>query len=234
MTARGPGAIAALPGGAPASPRAASALRLWQGLPGLLSANTAFLLWCAPFGLLALLGLPLLALGVAPLTVGPGLVALVAAAARVSRDEPVAAWSRNLRDARAGFSAGAALAAGFLLAWHAQLLALRMVLHHRAEPAAVSLWAAEIAVLTAGALAGVHALALAGTHGQGALRAARNGLLLAVRHPGATLAILAMIGSGAVLTWTLAGAPLVIVPGVLAFGLVSVTQRLVDGEKEAA
>jgi hypothetical protein len=43
-----------------------------------------------------------------------------------------------------------------------------------------------------------------------------------------------MIGSGAVLTWTLAGAPLVIVPGALAFGLVSVTQRLVDGEREAA
>jgi hypothetical protein len=234
MTGRGPGVIVALPGSAPASPRAASALRLWQGLPGLLSANTAFLLWCAPFGLLALLGLPLLALVVAPLTVGPGLVALVAAAARVSRGEPVSAWSANLRDARAGFGAGAALAAGFLLAWHAQLLALGVMMHHGAGLAAVALWAAEIAVLAAGTLAGVHALALAGTHGQGAVAAARNGLVLAVRHPGATVAILAMIGSGAAVTWTLTGAPLVIVPGVLAFGLVSVTQRLVDGEREAA
>ena len=105
---------------------------------------------------------------------------------------------------------------------------------HGAGPAAVALWAAEITVLAAGALGGVHALALAGAHGQGALRAARNGLVLAVRHPGATVAILAMIGSGAAVTWTLAGAPLVIVPGLLAFGLVSVTQRLVDGEREAA
>jgi hypothetical protein len=234
MTGRGPGVIVALPGSAPASPRAASALRLWQGLPGLLSANTAFLLWCAPFGLLALLGLPLLALVVAPLTVGPGLVALVAAAARVSRGEPATAWSANLRDARAAFGAGAALVAGFLLAWHAQLLALALMMHHGAGLAAVALWAAEIAVLAAGALAGVHALALAGTHGQGAVAAARNGLVLAARHPGATVAILAMIGSGAAVTWTLAGAPLVIVPGMLAFGLVSVTQRLVDGEREAA
>ena len=66
MTGRGPGATVTLPGSAPTSPRAAFALRLWQGLPGLLSANAAFLLWCAPFGLLALLGLPLLALAVAP------------------------------------------------------------------------------------------------------------------------------------------------------------------------
>jgi len=55
-----------------------------------------------------------------------------------------------------------------------------------------------------------------------------------VRHPGATIAILAMVGSGAAVTWTLAGAPLVIVPATLAFGLVSVTQRLVAAEKEAA
>jgi hypothetical protein len=234
MTGRSPDAIVAFPDRPPESARGASVLRLWQGLPGLLSANAAFLLWCAPFGLLALLGLPRLALAVAPWTVGPGLVALVAAAARVSRGEPVTAWSANLRDARAGFGAGAALTAGFLLAWHAQLLALRVVARHDAAPAAVALWAAEIAVLAAGALAGVHALALAAAHGQGALRAARNGVVLAVRHPGATIAILAMIGSGAAVTWTLAGAPLVIVPATLAFGLVSVTQRLVDAEKEAA
>jgi hypothetical protein len=233
MTGRGPGPMVTLLSSPPASPGAAIAVRLWQSLPGLLSANAAFLVWCAPFGLLALLGLPLLALAVTPLTVGPGLVALVAAAARVSRGEPVAAWSANLRDARAGFGAGAALAAGFLLAWHAQLLALRVVARHDAAPAAVALWAAEIAVLAAGALAGVHALALASAHG-GAFRAARNGVVLAVRHPGATSALLAMIGSGAAVTWTLAGAPLVIVPATLAFGLVSVTQRLVDAEKEAA
>jgi hypothetical protein len=234
MTGRGPVGTVTLPGSAPASPRAAIAARLWQSLPGLLSANAAFLVWCAPFGLLALLGLPLLALVVAPLTIGPGLVALVAAAARVSRGDPVAAWSANLRDARAGFGAGVALAAGFLLAWHAQLLALRVLVHHGAGPAAVALWAAEIAVLAAGTLAGVHALALAGAHGQGGLAAARNGLVLAVRHPGATILTLATIASGAVLTWTLAGAPLVIVPGALAFGLVGVTQHLVDGERQAA
>jgi hypothetical protein len=234
MTGRGPDATVTLPGSPPVFPGAAIAIRLWQSLPALLSANAAFLVWCAPFGLLALLRLPLLALAVAPLTVGPGLVALIAAAARVSRGEPVAAWSANLRDARAGFGSGAALAASFLLGWHAQLLAVRGVVHHGAAPAAVALWAAEIAVLAAVTLAGVHALVLSGAHGQGARAAARNGLVLAVRHPGATVAALATIGSGAVLTWTLAGAPLVIVPGALAFGLVSVTQHLVDGEREAA
>ena len=39
--------------------------------------------------------------------------------------------------------------------------------------------------------------------------------------------MLGLIGVGAALAWTLAGAPLVIVPGVLAFLLVNTTQRLV-------
>ena len=46
MTGRSPDAIVAFPDRPPASARAASVLRLWQGLPGLLSANAAFLLWC--------------------------------------------------------------------------------------------------------------------------------------------------------------------------------------------
>ena len=111
--------------------------RLWQGLPGLLGANLIFLAWCAPFGLLSLLGLPILALAVAPLTVGPGLVALVTAAARVVEDVPAGARSTRRPGVRTAFGAGAVLASAFLLAWHAQLIALRAVVSHGATPATI-------------------------------------------------------------------------------------------------
>ena len=207
---------------------AVTAQRLWRGLPGLLGANLLFLAWCAPFGLLALLGLPLLALAALPLTVGPGLVALMAAAGRVAGYAPAVGWAAHVRSVRAGFGAGCALVAVLLVAWHAQLVALRAVVDHGATPGALALWAAELAVLAIGVPVGVHALALVGLHGQGVLRAARNGFVLAVRHPGPTVTMLGLIGAGAGLTWALAGAPVVIVPAVLAFLIAGTTQRLVD------
>ena len=215
---------------APTAPLGAVILvQLWRSLPGLLGANLAFLTWCAPYGLLALLGLPSLALAVIPLTVGPGLVALVTAAARVAKGQPIGGWSAGLRDARTGFATGAVFATGFLLCWHAQLVALRVVVEQQGAAGAVVLWAAQVAVLALGALVGVHALALVGLYGQGALQATRNAFVVAVRHPGPTVAILGLAGAASSLTWTLGGAPLVILPAALALALVSTTQRLVDG-----
>ena len=63
-----------------------------------------------------------------------------------------------------------------------------------------------------GGLVGVHALALVGLYGQGALQATRNAFVVAVRHPGPTVAILGLIAQRGLLTWMLGGAPLVIVP----------------------
>ena len=78
---------------APVAPLGATiVLQLWGNLPSLLGANLVFLAWCVPYGLFALVGLPALALAVAPLTVGPGLVALVTAAARLARGEPLGTW----------------------------------------------------------------------------------------------------------------------------------------------
>jgi hypothetical protein len=202
-------------------------LRLWRNLPALLGANLVFLAWCAPYGLLALFGLPALALAVVPLTVGPGAVALVTAAARAVNGEGLGGWSASFRDAR-GFRTGSVLATALLLAWHAQLVALGAVAAHEAAPAAVGLWAAQVAVLILGALVGVHALPLVGLYGPGALEATRNGFVLAVRHPGPTVATLGLLGAAGPLTWALGGAPLIVVPAVLAVALVSSTQRLVD------
>jgi hypothetical protein len=97
-----------------------------------------------------------------------------------------------------------------------------------AATGAVVMWAAQIAVLLLGALVGVHALALVGLHGQGALEATRNAFVVAVRHPGPTVAMLGLLGAAGSLTWILGGAPLVIVPAAMALALVSSTQHLVD------
>ena len=225
------GLVRLAPGGsAPTAPLGAMiALQLWRSLPGLLGANLLFLAWCAPYGLLALLGLPSLALAVIPLTVGPGLVALVTAAGRVAKGQPIGGWSAGFRDARTGFVTGAVFATGFLLCWHAQLVALRVVVQQQGAAGAVVLWAAQVAVLALGALVGVHALALVGLYGQGALEATRNGLVLAVRHPGPTVATLGLVVIASLLTWSLAGAPLIILPATLALVVVISTQRLVDG-----
>jgi hypothetical protein len=204
------------------------AVRLWQDLPRLLGANLIFLLWCAPYALLALLELPLWALAVAPLTVGPGLIALMSTAARVVSGTPPAAWSASLGDARS-FRAGALLATVSLIGWHAQLVALRLAVHEAAL-GAVLLWAAQLAVLLVGALVAVHAVPLVALSKQGLFEATRNGLILAVRHRRATAGALGLIGAAMCLVWALGGAPLVIVPAALAVALVSNTQRLLESQ----
>jgi hypothetical protein len=196
-------------------------------LPALLGANLIFLAWCGPCGLLALLGLPALALAVAPLTVGPGVVALVTAAARAVRGGGLGGWSASVRDGR-GFLTGSVLATALLFAWHAQIVALRLVVAHEAAVGAVALWAAEVALLMVGGLVAVHALPLVGLHGQGALEATRNGFVLAVRHPGPTVAALGLVAAASPLSWALGGGPLIILPALLAVALVSNTQRLVE------
>lgn len=196
--------------------------RLWESLPALLAANLVFLAWGAPYGLLALLGFPGLALAILPLTVGPGAAGLVTAAGRIVRGEPARPATLDLRRGRTG----ALLAAALLLAWHAHLAALHAVMAHPASAAAIGLWAAEVALLVLGGMVAVHALPLVGLHGQGALAATRNGFVLAARHPGPTAAILvAAIAAGA-LAWSLAGAPLIILPAAVAMLAVASTERL--------
>jgi hypothetical protein len=214
---------------APIAPLGATIVaQLWGSLPSLLGANLVFLAWCLPYGFLALVGLPAPAFAVAPLTVGPGLVGLVTAAARLARGEPLGAWSASLRDARAGFRAGAVFATALLVGWHAQLAALRLVVDQHGATGVLVMWAAQVAVLVLGALVGVHALALVGLHGQGALEATRNAFIVAVRHPGPTVAMLGLVGAAGSLTWMLGGAPLVILPAALALALVSTTQHLIE------
>jgi hypothetical protein len=227
MSASGPGArwMEAETPGAPIS--AVIGARLWRNLPGLLGANLRFLGCCAPCGLLALLGLPALAVTIAPLTVGPAVIALVAAAARMAGTEPGGAGAVGRVDARR-FWTGSVLATALLVAWHAQLVALRALVEHEAAAGVVSLWAAQVAVLALGGLVGIHAVPLVGLYGQGALQATRNGFVLAARHPGPTVATLGLVLGAGALTWSLAGAPLIILPAALALLAVSNTQRLVE------
>ena len=213
---------------APAAPLARAVGRqLWHDLPALLAVNARFLLWGLPYALLALVGLPGLALAVLPLTLGPGLVGLWRGVARLGRDG-TGVTRRAGRPARGARLAGALAVALGLGAWHAQLLALRAVVEHDGAPAAVLLWAAQLAVLLACALVGVHGLTLVALYGQAPLEALRNAAILAVRGPGATLGMLGLVGAAAALTWTLGGAPLIIVPAAVALVLVRATGALVE------
>jgi len=215
---------AAVPSVTPPAVPVAAALgcRLWESLPALLAANLVFLAWCAPYGLLALLGFPGLALAVLPLTVGPGTVGLVTAVARIVRSERARPAALDLQRGRTG----AVLAAALLLAWHAQLAALHAVMAHPESAAAIGLWAAQVALLVLGAMVAVHALPLVGLHGQGAREATRNGFVLAARHPGPTAAILVTAIAAGMLAWSLAGAPLIILPAAVAMLGVASTERL--------
>jgi hypothetical protein len=125
------------------------------------------------------------------------------------------------------------LATALLLAWHAQLVAARAMVEQGAATGTVGLWAAQVALLAFGGLVSVHALPLAGLYRQGPLEAARNGFVLAARHPGPTIATLGLAGAAGSVTWMLGGAPLVILPAALALTLVSSTQHMLDGEGAA-
>lgn len=226
MTAagRGPGA---------AAPMSAERLtvevggQIWRHLPGLLGANLLFLAWCAPAAVLALLGLPRAALAVAPFAVGAGLAGLMAYAAGLARGDAGRVWWVSLRGTREGFGAVAGHAVAVVLAGWAHTLALETVAAREAAWDAVLLWAGQLGVLALLSMVEAHAPSLIGLYGQGPFAAARNALILSARRPAAALALLAVAAAGWAVTWTLGGAPLIILPAVLAVCAVNVTLRLV-------
>jgi hypothetical protein len=189
---------------------------LWHELPGLVGASLVFLAWTVPSSLLAALGLRGAALVMAPLTVGPGLAGLMTYAGRLARGEAARPWGDSLTGARRGGVAGAAHAAAILLAARAAATGLTLAAAPDATPAAVALWTGQAATLACLGMVEVHALGLIGLHGQGPLRAARNGFLLAARAPGVTLGLVSLAGAAGVLSVLLAGGPLVVLPGALA------------------
>jgi hypothetical protein len=225
MRGAGP-AVAAL--AAPERLAAEIGRQLWDHLPGLLGANLLFLAWCAPAALLALLGLPRAALAVAPFAVGAGLAGLMAYAGGVARGDAGRVWRDSLRGTRAGFAAVAGHAATVVLAGWAHALALETVVAREAAWESVVLWAGQLGVLALLSLVEAHAASLIGLYGQGPFAAARNALILSARRPDAALALLAVAAAGWTLTWTLGGAPLIILPAVLAVCAVNVTLRQVD------
>jgi hypothetical protein len=199
--------------------------QLWRHLPGLLGANLLFLAWCAPPALLALLGFPRAALAVAPLPVGAGLAGLMAYAAGVARGNAGGVWRASVCGTRAGGAALAAHAGVVVVAGRAHALALEAVVARDGAWDAVLLWAGQLGVLALLALVEAHAPSLIGLHGQGPLVAARNGLVLSARRPGAAAALLAGAAAAWSLTWALGGAPLIILPAVLAVWAVNATRR---------
>lgn len=199
--------------------------QLWHELPGLLGANLVFLAWCAPPAILALLGLPLAALLAAPLTVGPGAAGLLACVARLAHGEGAAFWRDSLRGARESFGAGAAHVAVVVLAWQAHALAW-VAMIEGATWGTVGLWASQVSVAILAAMVEVHALPLVALRRQGAFEAARHALALSLAHPGETATVLALGGVAGTLAWALGGAPLVILPAVLAVYAVHNTRRL--------
>ena len=207
--------------------------QLWWNLPGLLGANLVFLLWCVPCAVLALLRLPMGAVLVAPLTVGPGLAGLMRYAARLARGEPATVWRDSLRGAQDGSGAASASVAVAVLAWQAHAVALAGMAGRESGWASVPMWAGQVSVLALAAMAGIHLFPLIGLYGQGLFEGARNALVLSARHPGAATAMLGL-GAGAwALSCALGGAPLIILPAVMAVCAVNNTLRLCEGLYDA-
>lgn len=94
----------------------------------------------------------------------------------------------------------------------------------------MALWASQLAVLSGLAMVEAHALSLAALYGQGARVATRNAVVLAARDPGGTLVTVVLGAGGLALCGILGGAPVGIVPAVLALYAVTATSRLVSPE----
>jgi uncharacterized membrane protein YesL len=199
----------------------------WSNLAGLLGANLLFLLWCAPSTLARLIQLDALALALAVVTVGPALLGLFRYAANLALDRPACFWRDSWLGFRSGFGAGVILSGVAILVLTAHRLALALAVASGMTGGAVTLWAAQVAVLALLALTGAHLVSLIALYHQGTREAFRNALLLALAHPAPTLGVVAAAILTLLVSRALGWGPLVILPALLAVLAVNTTLLLV-------
>jgi hypothetical protein len=197
-------------------------------LPGLLGANAVFLGWCLPGAALLLVGLPGVAVIVAPLTLGPGLVGLLTYAGRLARGEGARCWRDSLAGARLGFGAGVAVVVVAGVALTVPVLAQRLAVAHGLSTATVAILVAQALVGAFVAMTCVHAASLVGLYGQRGSMALRNAVLLSLRHPVSTAGLAGLGLVSLHLAHLLRGGPLVVLPAILAVCAAHHTLRLVE------
>lgn len=199
---------------------------IWPNLAGLLAANCLFLVFCAPYGVLALLGLPFWALAVAPLTIGPGIVGLMTYCARLAEGKAASFWRDSLAGARASFVPGAVFVGITCVALAAQTVAAAIA---REDGGSVTrwLWAGQVSILLCLALLHVHTFSLVALYGQRMWQAVRNAFILSFGHPLASLAMLSLFVITYVLVQFFGWGPLIIAPAIVAVFLVNTTMMLV-------
>lgn len=200
---------------------------LWANVAGLLGANLIFLVWCAPYGLLRLLGLPQVAILVAPFTVGPGLVGLLTYIGNLARDRPSSFWDDSFKGAYRGFAASAGLGLITTVALEAYSIAGEAAVSTNTQLGFLALWASQLGILLCLAMLHVHSLNLVALYQQRVLQALRNAFVLSFAHPGATLAMISIGVLSYELTKLGHGAPVIIVPAVAGVLTVNNTLMLV-------
>jgi len=201
---------------------------IWPNLPGLLGANLLFLLWCSPYALFALFGLPELALLVAPVTLGPGAVGLLFYVGKLTRDQPASFWRDSLRGACSRFVPGSLLAAATATALVSHSIAFANAAQAGMTGVPFFLWVGQVLVLLCLALLHVHSFALVSVYGNGLWDAVRNAFILSFAHPIASLAMLSLFVLSYVLIRAIGWGPMIVVPAVIAVFSVNTTVLLVE------
>lgn len=199
----------------------------WFNLAGLLGANMLLLLWCTPVILCLLLQFRGLALALFPITIGPAVLGLFGYVANLAMERPASFWRDSLRGFGPGFGAGALVSCVAMLAAITHDRALGAALAAGMPTGPLVVWAAQLALLTVLALAGIHVLSLIGLYRQGVREAFRNALLLALAHPGPTVGLLAAWILAGLAARALSWGPLVILPALVALLAVNTTLMLV-------
>ena len=199
----------------------------WPNLTGLLGANLLFLLWCAPALLASALQLHGVAIVVALVTVGPGLLGLFTYASNLVLERRAGVWRDNVSAFRGGFGVGVVVATVALVALTAQHLALERAMAAGMAVGPVALWAGQVGILILLLLTGVHTLSLIGMYRQGVAEAFRNAVLLTLAHPAPSLGVagaaVLVVQTARVFSW----GPLIILPALLTVLAVRTTHSLI-------
>src|SRR5262249_26356354 len=183
---------------------------------------------CVPSAALLLVGLPVLAVIAAPLTIGPGLAGLGTYAGHLARGEGARWWRDSLGGTRARSAACAAVVALGLGATVLPVLTLRLMAAHGATVALTAILTAQTLVAAGVVVACVQAFGLLARYGQPAGMALRNAAVLAIRHP---LSCAGPVVLGLIflhVTLLLGWGPMVVLPAILALSAVHHTRQLVE------
>jgi len=199
----------------------------WPNLTGLLGANLLFLLWCAPALLASALQLHGVAIVVALVTVGPGLLGLFTYASNLVLERRAGVWRDNVSACRGGFGAGVTVATVALVALTANRLALERAVAAGMTVGPVALWAGQVGLLILLLLTGVHTLSLIGMYRQSVAEAFRNAVLLTLAHPMPTLGVMGAAVLVVLTSRALRWGPLIILPALLTVLAVRTTHMLI-------